>query len=539
MLFTCIATPIFIHTMVVFVRLYWFEKRFQHVVLEAQKFRRTRERTFTKTQAKEDNERDLGKEENRVGRRKILVMHPGERIMSVAEGHHLSGKPVRLEDETTSSQETSAESKSSDNGGEGDDDAEPSKIHSSDNVNAQDHQQGEEPHFSPPTRAITFADELQPASPVPTDTDASERLPGPMSAEQHITILENQRSRKDKGSLYIPGPREFDEGHGPQELDDKNDVDLSRVETGAEPVHTDDESSDERPKHRSGKKLSNKLSLEDAEHAFRKAKLGLVTRFRHQHDGPSDGEEIEKYPQPGESKNAPATPTSLRRRGRATTFASFMSTRTGDDDSTMPYLSYQATIGRNSAFVNLTEDQREELGGIEYRALKTLATTLVIYYVGFHLLGMVCLLPWIVRSRQYSNVVREDGINPIWWGFFTPASLFNDLGFTLTPDSMLSFQYAVFPLLLGSFLIVIGNTGFPCMLRFIIWTLSNVVPRGSSVWEEYRFLLDHPRRCFTLLFPSNATWWLFWILFLLNIVDLILFIILDVSNPCYVALLNL
>lgn len=107
--------------------------------------------------------------------------------------------------------------------------------------------------------------------------------------------------------------------------------------------------------------------------------------------------------------------------------------------------------------------------------------------------------------------------------------MFNDLGFTLTPDSMSSFQLALLPLLLGSFLIVIGNTGFPCLLRFIVWLCSKCVPEGSGVWEELRFLLDHPRRCFTLLFPSSANWWLFGVLILLNSIDVILFIVLDVG----------
>jgi Trk-type K+ transport system membrane component len=107
--------------------------------------------------------------------------------------------------------------------------------------------------------------------------------------------------------------------------------------------------------------------------------------------------------------------------------------------------------------------------------------------------------------------------------------MFNDLGFTLTPDSMISFHLAPLPLILGIFLIIIGNTGFPCMLRFVIWVCSKLVPIGSGVWEELRFLLDHPRRCFTLLFPSKANWWLFWVLILLNGIDLIFFIILDVS----------
>lgn len=42
----------------------------------------------------------------------------------------------------------------------------------------------------------------------------------------------------------------------------------------------------------------------------------------------------------------------------------------------MPYLSYQPTVGRNSQFVDLTDEQRDELGGIEYRSLKLLGKIL-------------------------------------------------------------------------------------------------------------------------------------------------------------------
>lgn len=37
-----------------------------------------------------------------------------------------------------------------------------------------------------------------------------------------------------------------------------------------------------------------------------------------------------------------------------------------------PFLSSQATVGRNSQFHNLTSADRAALGGIEYRALKLL-----------------------------------------------------------------------------------------------------------------------------------------------------------------------
>jgi Trk-type K+ transport system membrane component len=128
------------------------------------------------------------------------------------------------------------------------------------------------------------------------------------------------------------------------------------------------------------------------------------------------------------------------------TFASVLNKTEDEDAGPVPYLSWTRTIGRNSNLVDLTEEQREKLGGIEYRALKPLAIVLVCFFIGFHLLGMVCLTLWINRTARYSAVVEDVGINPTWWGFFTAASLFNDLGFTLTPDSMISSQQAVFPL---------------------------------------------------------------------------------------------
>jgi potassium uptake Trk family protein len=107
----------------------------------------------------------------------------------------------------------------------------------------------------------------------------------------------------------------------------------------------------------------------------------------------------------------------------------------------------------------------------------------------------------------------------------------DNLGFTLTPDSMVSFQDATFPLIIMSFLAFAGNTCYPCLLRLIIWIMYKLCPQSSSIKETLSFLLDHPRRCFTLLFPSRPTWILFGILFALNTIDVIFIIVLDLNNP--------
>jgi Trk-type K+ transport system membrane component len=107
----------------------------------------------------------------------------------------------------------------------------------------------------------------------------------------------------------------------------------------------------------------------------------------------------------------------------------------------------------------------------------------------------------------------------------------NNLGFTLTTDSMISFRGATWPMLIMTFLAFAANTCYPIFLRLIIWLTWVLAPKRSSLKETLRFLLDHPRRCYTLLFPSRPTWILFGIVFFLNFVDVLLIIALDLDNP--------
>lgn len=210
--------------------------------------------------------------------------------------------------------------------------------------------------------------------------------------------------------------------------------------------------------------------------------------------------------------------------------------REGDIDHTFTrtmstnYLSWQPTFGRNSVFIGLTKQQKEELGGVEYRALRLLCCILVVYYIGFNILAFVTIVPWACKRHHYAEIIRQNGVSPAWWGFFTAMSAFSNLGLSLTANSMVSFDTAPYPLIFMMLFIIIGNTGFPIMLRFIIWIMFKTSKDLSQFKESLGFLLDHPRRCFTLLFPSAPTWWLFTTLIVLNATDWILFIILDFNS---------
>ncbi|KAI9781344.1 MAG: low affinity potassium transporter [Peltula sp. TS41687] len=494
------TNPIFIHSSVVFVRLYMFERRFHHIVREARRLRHSKLRARTESR----DERDPDPVERGINGRNIVVLHRPQG----SSGNNSHPPPTGREmiDRIDEAEEKGNDQDSS------------NRIPT--NHQAEPDNQSSSPEGQALHREITFADARKPT----TDLYSPGRLPVPRPAEHHIAFVENQRNPKDKGTLRIPGPRDSDRGVIPQTVDAdrfKGDPLLEgQIPTPTEPrgrrlgeaeegtEETSEANSEEQP-------VKRIITIEEPLSPRANSSSGAHPNL--------------KLRRPSSLKAPSFAKTISAARTRATTWSNMRASQSREPRDPMPYLSWTPTMGRNSAFIDLTEEQREELGGIEYRALKTLAVILVAYFFFFHIFGVICLLPWIVRSGTYGSVVDSNGQSRAWWGIFTPATFFNDLGFTITADSMISFREAVLPLLLGAFLIIIGNTGFPCMLRFVIWVISRLVPADSGVWEELRFLLDHPRRCFTLLFPNNATWWLFWVLVILNLIDIFLFIVLDLN----------
>lgn len=81
-------------------------------------------------------------------------------------------------------------------------------------------------------------------------------------------------------------------------------------------------------------------------------------------------------------------------------------------------------------------------------------------------------------------------------------------------------------------MILAGNTCYPLFLRLILWTFWRILP-AHDMFGDYkvtlRFLLDHPRRCYTSLFPSRHTWWLLAALIGLNGTDWLAYEVLNVS----------
>jgi hypothetical protein len=82
----------------------------------------------------------------------------------------------------------------------------------------------------------------------------------------------------------------------------------------------------------------------------------------------------------------------------------------------LPQISTHATVGRNSQFHNLSAEDREQLGGIEYRSLKLLLKIVTGYFLGLHVFGAVSLVGWILHAdRKYRDYLAECGQGSVWW----------------------------------------------------------------------------------------------------------------------------
>jgi hypothetical protein len=179
---------------------------------------------------------------------------------------------------------------------------------------------------------------------------------------------------------------------------------------------------------------------------------------------------------------------------------------------TQKYMASKGLVSRNSQFHDLTAAEREELGGVEYKAVSFLSVVVFLYLILFIVFGVIGVGCWLEANDP--AVTRTNGLSPFWTGAFFAVSAFVNSGMSLLDANMTALQLRwvdeigiqrtnlltclrAYPLLTMGLLILAGNTLFPCFLRFIIWTMRKMLPNRPA-WQSWRitldFILEHPRR---------------------------------------------
>ncbi|KAI0049422.1 TrkH-domain-containing protein [Auriscalpium vulgare] len=203
------------------------------------------------------------------------------------------------------------------------------------------------------------------------------------------------------------------------------------------------------------------------------------------------------------------------------------------------YLTFDVKVAHNSRFVGLSDEDHEELGGVEYRALSALLWMVPLYYFGTLAIAFVVIAPYMSLSRWKDTFKRPNqhkDINPVWYSLFEVVGAWANTGMSLVDQNLVPFQRAYPMLIFLIYVVQAGGTAFPIFLRFMIWIIYRGSPTNSRLKETLHFLLDHPRRCFIYLFPSRQTWFLLTVLLLLNLTDWFFFLVLDIGNPTVEAI---
>lgn len=105
---------------------------------------------------------------------------------------------------------------------------------------------------------------------------------------------------------------------------------------------------------------------------------------------------------------------------------------------TQKFFSSKGKISRNSQFYGLTSAEREELGGVEYKAVSFLSWIVSLYLALALILGIIGVGSWL--QANHPDVTRVNGLNPFWTGAFFAVSAFVNSGMSLLDKNMTALQ---------------------------------------------------------------------------------------------------
>lgn len=188
----------------------------------------------------------------------------------------------------------------------------------------------------------------------------------------------------------------------------------------------------------------------------------------------------------------------------------------------------------------LQADHHDNIGLLERQALITLSWLVPIYMFVILAFGFFCIICYtsFFNSKGSSRVralYEAEEVNPIQTAMFLSVSAFSNTGSSPLDENMIPFAASPLVLIPLAVLILGGNTMFPPILRFIIWSVSILKRTDDPQRKVYEYLLQFPRRCYTLLFPSVHTMWLVVTVVAFNTVDLVAFCALEWNSAAVKA----
>ncbi|CAE7245469.1 TRK1, partial [Symbiodinium pilosum] len=174
---------------------------------------------------------------------------------------------------------------------------------------------------------------------------------------------------------------------------------------------------------------------------------------------------------------------------------------------------------------------------MEYKALGKVLKIMIGYWLVSHALGIVVFYVYFKLGHgAIQEKFYKEGLQPLYHACYLSVSSFQNNGLVMTPSSVMDFVRSPILLTTIGFLIFLGNTGLPIMIRLIaaIWRRST--RPHSETRKVLDFLLEHPRRCFTHMFPAVHTMWLVLVVVGLNVLGTFVILIQDFRSAAFKGL---
>eukprot|EP00931_Biecheleriopsis_adriatica_P051380 TRINITY_DN29796_c0_g1_i1.p1 TRINITY_DN29796_c0_g1~~TRINITY_DN29796_c0_g1_i1.p1 ORF type:complete len:754 (+),score=141.91 TRINITY_DN29796_c0_g1_i1:74-2335(+) len=176
----------------------------------------------------------------------------------------------------------------------------------------------------------------------------------------------------------------------------------------------------------------------------------------------------------------------------------------------------------------------EESHRLEYKALGKVLKIMIGYWLGVHAVAILIVYSYFRFGRgEIQEKFRSEGLQHHWHALYLVVSSFQNNGLVMTPSSVMDFVKSPLMLCVIGVLIMLGNTCLPLMVRLIAVYLERRAEPDSENKRVLDFLLEHPRRCFTHMFPAVHTMWLMIVVIALNILGTLVVLWQDHQSPAF------
>jgi Trk-type K+ transport system membrane component len=154
---------------------------------------------------------------------------------------------------------------------------------------------------------------------------------------------------------------------------------------------------------------------------------------------------------------------------------------------------------------------------LEYAALGYVIKIVLGYWLVVHVTAITIVYCYTALGnfKDINDMFEPYGIQHLPHAIYFTGSSFQNNGLVITPASLENFNKHPVLLMTSAMLIICGNTGLPIGIRaatMLTWKLSPPGERKNAL----AFLLEHPRRCYTHMFPAMHTLWLMLVLLVLD-----------------------